>query len=355
MRTSRISIRVQLDWTPNTNHTGASTWRWLEGWYEEEGVVSRDSALQRGERRLCWSPKALPTSRSRLRPSVPFSPCSRVSTWSASPPSCRRVPTEIAVLEDGPIQRLRDMDGQTLCRLGFALRTAPVAHRDPGRRRRGHGGTGRARHRRLRRAPRRSRPCGRDLRHLGGAGLGSARASKYRTWRHADFGVPGSARRTAGHVGRDTRVRKQDALVRFMRATRCADMSSAVEVPRPEAAQTVDRDRWRGCRSPNPELVYALGQPAGRASTIWPTTAVGVRRRSSQWSAISGLALRARPVDRRERRTRSPRNRTGRRTSTPRSSRRRESSGGQCWRSRASASALERTNSAVVALEDVSL
>lgn len=102
-------VRVQLDWTPNTNHSGVYIAQ-AEGWYEDEGVeveilpfsgTSGDLAVSEGIADIAFS----------FATSVPFSRAGGLDVVSIAA-VLQTSPTEIAVLADGPIQRLRDLDGQ---------------------------------------------------------------------------------------------------------------------------------------------------------------------------------------------------------------------------------------------------
>lgn len=102
-------VRVQLDWTPNTNHSGVYIAQ-AEGWYEDEGVeveilpfsgTSGDLAVSEGIADIAFS----------FATSVPFSRAVGLDVVSIAA-VLQTSPTEIAVLADGPIQRLRDLDGQ---------------------------------------------------------------------------------------------------------------------------------------------------------------------------------------------------------------------------------------------------
>ena len=102
-------VRVQLDWTPNTNHTGVYIAQ-AEGWYEDEGIevailpfsgTSGDLAVSEGIADVAFS----------FATTVPFSRAGGLDVVSIAA-VLQTSPTEIAVLADGPIQRLRDLDGQ---------------------------------------------------------------------------------------------------------------------------------------------------------------------------------------------------------------------------------------------------
>ena len=102
-------VRVQLDWTPNTNHTGVYVAQ-AEGWYEDEGIevailpfgaTNGDLAVSEGIADVAIS----------FATSVPFSRAGGLDVVSIAA-VLQTSPTEIAVLADGPIERLRDLDGQ---------------------------------------------------------------------------------------------------------------------------------------------------------------------------------------------------------------------------------------------------
>ncbi|MYJ58876.1 MAG: ABC transporter substrate-binding protein, partial [Chloroflexi bacterium] len=101
-------IRVQLDWTPNTNHTGLYV-ALAQGWYEDEGIVvevlpysgtNGDLLVAEGVADVAFSFATV----------VPFSRAQGLDVVSIAA-VLQMIRTEFAVLEDGPFKRLRYMDG----------------------------------------------------------------------------------------------------------------------------------------------------------------------------------------------------------------------------------------------------
>lgn len=102
-------IRVQLDWLPNTNHTGIYV-AMAQGWYEDEGIeieilpysgVAGELLLDQEVADVAFSfPTYLPLFRAQGLDIVSIAAVLQTN------------PTEVAVLEDGPIERPRDLDGQ---------------------------------------------------------------------------------------------------------------------------------------------------------------------------------------------------------------------------------------------------
>ena len=103
-------VRLQLDWTPNTNHTGIYVAQ-AQGWYEEEGIeieilpysgVTGEVLIDQGVADVAFS---FPTY-------VPYFRASGIDVVSIAA-VLQSNPTEIAVLADGEIRRPRDLDGGT--------------------------------------------------------------------------------------------------------------------------------------------------------------------------------------------------------------------------------------------------
>ena len=102
-------IRVQLDWLPNTNHTGIYV-AMAQGWYEEEGIeieilpysgAAGEILLDQDVADVAFSfPTYLPFFRAQGFDIVSIAAVLQTN------------PTEVAVLADGPITRPRDLDGQ---------------------------------------------------------------------------------------------------------------------------------------------------------------------------------------------------------------------------------------------------
>lgn len=241
-------IRVQLDWTPNTNHTGLYVAQ-AQGWYEEEGITveilpfsgtNGDLLVAEGVADVAFSFATV----------VPFSRAQGLDVVSIAA-VLQKSPTEIAVLEDGPIKRLRDMDGQKYAGWGLPYELPQwrtVIQAD--------GGEGTAELVVLDTGAYEALLAGRVQAveiFVTWEGLDWDRQKiKYRTWRHAEFGVPDRPAVLLVTSG-ETLDGKEDALIRFMRAT-LRGYEFAVEDP-DEASrlliETAGEDSF-----PAPELVY---------------------------------------------------------------------------------------------------
>lgn len=102
-------VRVQLDWLPNTNHTGIYV-AMAQGWYDDVGIevevlpysgVAGEILIDQGAADVAFSfPTYLPLFRARGIDIVSIAAVLQTN------------PTQIAVLADGPINRPRDLDGQ---------------------------------------------------------------------------------------------------------------------------------------------------------------------------------------------------------------------------------------------------
>ncbi len=103
-------IRIQLDWLPNTNHTGIYV-AIAQGWYAEEGIeiellpysgVAGEILIDQNVAEVAFSfPTYLPLFRAQGLDIVSIAAVLQTN------------PTEVAVLADGPIERPRDLDGQS--------------------------------------------------------------------------------------------------------------------------------------------------------------------------------------------------------------------------------------------------
>ena len=179
-------IRVQLDWTPNTNHTGVYV-ALAQGWYEEEGVeveilpysgANGDLLVAEGVADVAFS----------FATTVPFSRAQGLDVVSIAA-VLQKSPTEIAVLEDGPIKRLRDLDGKLYAGWGLPYELPQwrtVIQAD--------GGEGTAELVVLDTGAYDALLAGRvhavEI-FVTWEGLDwDQEGIEYRTWRHADFGVP---------------------------------------------------------------------------------------------------------------------------------------------------------------------
>lgn len=103
------AVRVQLDWLPNTNHAGLYA-AMQQGWYEEENITvevlpysgaNGDVLVAEGAADVAFS----------FSTTLPFARAQGLEVVSIAA-VLQRSPTAIAVLEDGPISRLRDLDGR---------------------------------------------------------------------------------------------------------------------------------------------------------------------------------------------------------------------------------------------------
>ena len=226
-------IRVQLDWTPNTNHTGVYV-ALAQGWYEDEGVIveilpysgtNGDLLVAEGVADVAFSFATV----------VPFSRAQGLDVVSIAA-VLQKSPTEIAALEDGPIKRLRDMDGKLYAGWGLPYELPQwrtVIQAD--------GGEGTAELVVLDTGAYDALLAGRvhavEI-FVTWEGLDWDRQGiEYRTWRHADFGVPDRPAVLLVTSG-ETLDEKEDALIRFMRAT-LRGYEFAVEDP-DEAGTTAD-------------------------------------------------------------------------------------------------------------------
>lgn len=242
-------IRVQLDWTPNTNHTGLYVAQ-AKGWYADEGVTveilpfsgtSGDLLVAEGAADVAFSFATV----------VPFSRAQGLDVVSIAA-VLQKSPTEIAVLEDGPITRLRDMDGQLYAGWGLPYEEPQwrtVIQAD--------GGEGTAELVVLDTGAYDALLAGRVQAveiFVTWEGLDWDRQGiKYRTWRHADFGVPDRPA-VLLVTSAETLAGKEDALIRFMRATLKGYEFAVVN---PDEAGELLIDTAGEDAFPDPELVFA--------------------------------------------------------------------------------------------------
>ena len=110
------TVTVQLDWTPNTNHTGIYV-ALAKGWYKEAGItvkvlpytdVNPDVVVANGKADIGVS----------FPPNVVFSRAQGLDVVSVASVLQRGV-TELAVLDSSDIKRPRDLDGRLYA--GFGL------------------------------------------------------------------------------------------------------------------------------------------------------------------------------------------------------------------------------------------
>ncbi len=102
------TVRLQLDWLPNTNHIGIYA-ALEQGWFEEEGIdleilpysgANGDLLVAEGVADVAFS----------FSTTLPFARAQGLEVVSIAS-VLQKSPTAIAVLADGPISRLRDLDG----------------------------------------------------------------------------------------------------------------------------------------------------------------------------------------------------------------------------------------------------
>ena len=243
------TIRVQLDWLPNTNHTGLYV-AMEQGWYEEEDITveilpysgtSGDLLVDEGVADVAFSFATV----------VPFSRAQGLDVVSIAA-VLQKSPTEIAALEDGPIKRLRDMDGQLYAGWGLPYEEPQwrtVIQAD--------GGEGTAELVVLDTGAYDALLAGRVQAveiFVTWEGLDWDRQGiAYRTWRHADFGVPDRPAVLLITSG-EALAERADALIRFMRAT-LRGYEFAVEDPE-EASRLLIASAGEDV-FPEPELVFA--------------------------------------------------------------------------------------------------
>jgi ABC-type nitrate/sulfonate/bicarbonate transport system substrate-binding protein len=110
------TVRVQLDWTPNTNHIGVYVAE-AKGWYKEAGIeleilpygdTAPDTIVANGQADIGFS----------FPPSVIFSRAAGQDVVAVAS-VLQRNPTKLAVLESSGIMRPKDLDGKTYA--GFGL------------------------------------------------------------------------------------------------------------------------------------------------------------------------------------------------------------------------------------------
>ena len=110
------NVRLALDWTPNTNHTGFFVAR-NKGWYREAGIDLRilpyasatPEALLAGGQAECGI---------SFQDSMTFAVAAGADIVSVAA-ILQKTASAIGVLADGPIQRPRDLDGKTYAGFGY--------------------------------------------------------------------------------------------------------------------------------------------------------------------------------------------------------------------------------------------
>ena len=110
------AVRLALDWTPNTNHTGFFVAR-AKGWYAEAAIDLR--VLPYGSA----TPEVLLAAHQAdcgisFQDSMTFAVSAGADIVSVAA-ILQRTASAIGVLADGPIQRPRDLDGKTYAGFGY--------------------------------------------------------------------------------------------------------------------------------------------------------------------------------------------------------------------------------------------
>lgn len=113
---SPAAVRVALDWTPNTDHTGIFVAR-AKGWYAEAGIdlqilpyasTTPETLLAAHQAECGFS----------FQDSMTFAVAAGADIVSVTA-ILQKTASEIAVLADGPILRPRDLDGKTYAGFGY--------------------------------------------------------------------------------------------------------------------------------------------------------------------------------------------------------------------------------------------
>ena len=112
----RATVRLALDWTPNTDHTGFFVAR-AKGWYDQAGIDFKilPYATLAPETLLAAHQAECGIS---FQDSMTFAVASGADIVSVAA-ILQRTASAIGVLADGPIQRPRDLDGKTYGSFGY--------------------------------------------------------------------------------------------------------------------------------------------------------------------------------------------------------------------------------------------
>ena len=249
------TVRVQLDWLPNTNHTGIYA-AIEQGWYEDENITvevlpysgaNGDLLVAEGVADVAFS----------FSTTLPFARAQGLEVVSIAA-VLQKSPTAIAVLADGPISRLRDLDGQLYGGFGLPYEepqwTAVV---------RADGGEGSVRGVILSTAAYEALYAG-DVQaaeiFVTWEGIeATQRGVDLRTWTYQDFGIPD--RYGVLLVASESAVEENDDILeRFLRAT-IRGYEFAAANPR-EAADMLIRGAGEEA-FPNLDLVYESAELLG--------------------------------------------------------------------------------------------
>ena len=114
------TVRLALDWTPNTNHTGFFVAR-SKGWYDEAAIDLRilPYASATPETLLAAHQAECGIS---FQDSMTFAVAAGADIVSVAA-ILQKTASAIGVLADGPIQRPRDLDGKTYAGFGYPNET----------------------------------------------------------------------------------------------------------------------------------------------------------------------------------------------------------------------------------------
>ncbi len=110
------TVRLALDWTPNTDHTGFYV-AIHEGWYADAGVDLRMLPY------AGTTPEALMTA-GQAECGISFQDALTFAVAAGAPVASvmailQRTASALAVLADSPIQRPRDLDGKVYAGFGY--------------------------------------------------------------------------------------------------------------------------------------------------------------------------------------------------------------------------------------------
>jgi ABC-type nitrate/sulfonate/bicarbonate transport system substrate-binding protein len=241
------TVRVQLDWTPNTNHIGIYV-ALAKGWYDEAGVevdvlpytdVNPDTVVANGNADVGIS----------FPPNLIFSRAAGLDLVSIAAVLQTNV-TEIAVLDSSDIRRPRDLDGKLYAGFGLPFEEPHIATVI-----KADGGKGDFRTATLSTAAYEALYAGRaDFSEIYVAWEGieaELRGIKLRTFRYDAYGVPDFPGVVL--VAQKGAVeKKKDALRKFIEATRRGYEHAARN---PEDAAKVFSDYVGAETFPEPDMV----------------------------------------------------------------------------------------------------
>lgn len=110
------TVRLALDWTPNTNHTGFFVAR-SKGWYDEAGIDLRILPYASATPETLLAAHQADCGIS-FQDSLTFAVAAGADIVSVAA-ILQKTASAIGVLADGPIQRPRDLDGKTYAGFGY--------------------------------------------------------------------------------------------------------------------------------------------------------------------------------------------------------------------------------------------